>query len=116
MFFEIANNGITLRIHKKTYGFINQLSIPMDEILNPGSKLCISGTSFGKIFLKGENIQTKITAEEVDNISQGDAIPLYIWFFPFRQKGYMAVNFYKDGKDQSVAVPVEIVAEKGIEI
>lgn len=117
MFFQIVNNGITLHIEKKTYGLLNQLSLPMSHLLNgPEKRLCIAGTGFGKVFNQGETIQTKIPEEELESISQGEAIPVYIWFFPFMGKGWMAINFFKEGKDKSVAIPVNFVAEGGIEI
>ncbi len=116
MFFQIVNNGITLHIKKEMNGLINHVSLPMHDILGgPGKRLCITGTGYGRIFQQGEAVNTQIHETELKTVSQGDAVPISIWFFPFMGKGWMGINFVKDGKDQCVAVPVNIVAE-GVEI
>ena len=113
MFFQIANNGITFRIEKRIGKLINQISIPLEEIVE--KRLCIAGNQFGKVFGRGDHVKTIITQEELDDICKDGAIPIFVWFFPFMGKGWMAINYFKDGKDKSVAIPVNFVA-LGVEI
>jgi hypothetical protein len=112
MFIQITDDK-NLIIEKKVGNLLNKISVPLIDIVD--KRFCIVGTEFGKIFERNEHVKTMIYEKELESIYRDGSIPIYIWFFPFFGKGWMAVNFFKDGKDKSVAIPVNFVSS-GVEI